>query len=456
MKADAAYELRLYDQTLLAFSFANTLFGREIVLLDFDADAENLMPLGLSLSGDGIYRWLEGRTLPKNRRYARELCKRLNVSLNDTEALYRVGLGLSLNDSYWVVPEGFDGSFDEFNLYENGFSEALAAVAYCGIGDVEARERRVGLTPELTTSGNLPKAWRIVDGVRRLYKSSSKGYYPGEPLSEALISDLASSMGMNSTAYWLDCWEEQRCSVCDNFATKDVSYVPFVVASGFDTFVGAAAFFAELGKASFETFADMVVLDSLVCNTDRHYSNFGVLRDNRTGDVFSIAPIFDNGRGLFPNAAEVSLQDLIREAELSSPVLSGIASFFELAERIIGDTQKEKLSRLQPIEIEKYPAEFAKRIKAINEFVLQRRDALLELPCVNRAVLFEGLRNANPMRIDYLPGTFRAQDLDNFGVSANTCKDDCISDTFIRMHASADSFARERGHERTHRCHPER
>ena len=444
MRADATYELRLYDQTLLTFRFVNTRFGREIELLEHDDDAQHLMPLGLSLSGDGVYRWMEGRALPTNRRYARELCDQLGVALNDTEALYRASLGLSLNDSYWVVPEGFDGSFDEMNLFENGFSEVLAAVAYCGIGDADVRGRRTGLTPELTTSGNLPKAWRIVDGQRRLYKSSTKGFYPGEPLSEALVSDLAASMGLNSAEYWLDSWEGVRCSVCDNFATKDVSYVPFVVASGFDTFVGAAAFFASLGLESFETFADMAVLDALVCNTDRHYSNFGVLRDNETGGVLSIAPIFDNGRALFPNAAEASLQDFLREAELSSPVLGGTAGFIELAGRLMGDGQKEKLSRMRPLEVEKYPHEFASRIAAINEFVAQRRDALLELPCVDRGMLLESLRNAKPTRVDYLPGTLRAQDLSNLPKGKVCSKSASISDTFARMRSSAKSVEESR------------
>ena len=42
--------------------------------------------------------------------------------------------GLSLNDSYWVVPSDFSGTFKEYNLYENRFSEVLSLVAYTGVG----------------------------------------------------------------------------------------------------------------------------------------------------------------------------------------------------------------------------------------------------------------------------------------------------------------------------------
>lgn len=54
--------------------------------------------------------------------------------------------GLSLNDSYWVVPNGFCGNFADYNLYENRFSEMLALVAYTGDG---GSRRAFSTSPEL-------------------------------------------------------------------------------------------------------------------------------------------------------------------------------------------------------------------------------------------------------------------------------------------------------------------
>ena len=42
--------------------------------------------------------------------------------------------GLSLNDSYWVVEEEDNGTFAKNNLYENPFSNVLAALAFTGYG----------------------------------------------------------------------------------------------------------------------------------------------------------------------------------------------------------------------------------------------------------------------------------------------------------------------------------
>ena len=108
-----------------------------------------------------------------------EILKTLGLSRNDTKGIIDVCKGLSLNDSYWVVPESFEGTFSQYNLYENRFSEILALVAYTGAGG----SRQVFTTsPELTTGGMLPKAWRYVedDGIY-LYKGGHDWYVQCRP-----------------------------------------------------------------------------------------------------------------------------------------------------------------------------------------------------------------------------------------------------------------------------------
>ena len=39
----------------------------------------------------------------------------------------------------------------------------------------------------------------------------------------------------------------------------------------------------------------MLVFDAVILNEDRHFGNFGVLRDNHTGKIIAPAPVFDNG-----------------------------------------------------------------------------------------------------------------------------------------------------------------
>ena len=44
---------------------------------------------------------------------------------------------------------------------------------------------------------------------------------------------------------------------------------------------------------------DMLILDALIFNTDRHFGNFGFLVDNKTNQIVAPAPLFDHGNSLF-------------------------------------------------------------------------------------------------------------------------------------------------------------
>ena len=47
-----------------------------------------------------------------------------------------------------------------------------------------------------------------------------------------------------------------------------------------------------------DKFNDMIVIDFIVENWDRHFSNFGFVINNDTQEIIEFAPIFDNGYSL--------------------------------------------------------------------------------------------------------------------------------------------------------------
>ena len=63
----------------------------------------------------------------------------------------------------------------------------------------------------------------------------------------------------------------------------------------------------------------MMVFDALIYNTDRHLTNFGVLRNSRTGELLDMAPVFDNGRSLFFNLAFDQVDSFPNEAQFVLP-----------------------------------------------------------------------------------------------------------------------------------------
>ena len=160
------YSLRIYDTELMRFSMEKQgLSGLVAEILYTNEEQAHLLPLDMERTGEGVIHWLERRVIPKNRAFVDEILKTLGLSHNDTKGIIDVCKGLSLNDSYWVVPEGFEGGFSQYNLYENRFSEILALVAYTGAG---GSRQAFTTSPELTTGGMLPKAWRYQTYVLHL------------------------------------------------------------------------------------------------------------------------------------------------------------------------------------------------------------------------------------------------------------------------------------------------
>jgi len=218
MYKDNAYELRLYDTALITFTLDERgIEGLVSEIIEVNNEKRKLFPLDLTLTGEGVVKWLENRIIPKNRAFVDEILKSLNLSVGNTKGIIDVCKGLSLNDSYWIVPQGFNGAFAQYNLYENRFSEILSLVAYTGVWQSHGA---FTTSPELTTNGMLPKAWRLIEGDGiYLYKGGSSGAANTgqEPYSEYYACQIASAIGLNAVTYDLENWKGILALKCKLF-----------------------------------------------------------------------------------------------------------------------------------------------------------------------------------------------------------------------------------------------
>ena len=375
------YELRLYDTPLLTFSMQERgIEGLVAEVLAVDEGRQKLLPLELTLSGEGIVRWLEQRVIPKNRAFVEEILKSLNLSSGNTKGIIDVCKGLSLNDSYWLTPQGFGGAFAQYNLYENRFSEMLSLVAYTGIGQSQG-----GLTtsPELTTGGMLPKAWRFVEGEGIfLYKGGSSGAANTgqEPYSEFYACQIAQAMGLNAVSYGLENWKGILASKCKLFTDIDTAYIPAgrIVRRG--GLKACLDHYGALGRDFAENIRSMLVFDAVIYNTDRHFGNFGLLRDNHSGAVIAPAPLYDHGLSLFNFAMKDDFGQLDAYAATRFPAYSNV-TFESICAEVMGKTQKRQLSRLIGFQFARHPAlnwpEY--RLCAIEEHLQKRLRQLMTL-----------------------------------------------------------------------------
>ena len=348
------YELRLYDRTLLSFSLASDPAIGYTAQVNNIGEQRSLFPLDLELTGDGVLKWLEHRVIPKNRAFVEEILRSFGLVTGDTKGIMDVCKGLSLNDSYWVVPEGFEGKFSDYNLYENRFSEILSLVAYTGVTQSDAA---FSTSPEFTTNGMLPKAWRFLEneGIF-LYKGGTSGFANTgkEPYCEYYASQVAATMNLDAVHYDLDNWKGILASKCKLFTDIGTAFIPIgrIVRSG-----GLAAVikhYDERGGIYADAIRDMLVFDALIYNEDRHFGNFGLLRDNHTGEIVAPAPIFDNGISLFNLAMPDDYANLDDYAKTRSPVYPG-TTFDGICQSFMEARQVEKLRKMLTFSFTRHP-----------------------------------------------------------------------------------------------------
>ena len=340
------FSLKLFDKKLLVFEYYNTsFFGEKCDVLWIDKDNMILLPIGMQLSDNGILSWLSHRVIPKNREFVETILARMGLSSNDTMGIIKICKGLSLNDSYWVVEDGFDGKFDDYNLYENNFSRTLALIAYTGYGSVTAK----GFTssPEFTTSGMLKKCWRRIGGKIYLYKGGTSGAANAgnEPYSEYYAAQIAEKMGIKHVCYNLKKWKGMIASVCELFTNKNTAYVPiykFIDKNG--ALQDVVTFLRSCSKEIYDDFVDMLIFDALIYNTDRHFGNFGLLVDSRTNEIIGFAPVFDNGMSLFNFAMDEDLKDLDKYSKTRYPAFG--KSYEDVVKTFITDRQRAQLRKI--------------------------------------------------------------------------------------------------------------
>lgn len=373
------YVLKLFDLPLVKFSVVEDIATPILEILWVNEEKRHLLPLDLVPTAEGVAKWVCCRAIPKNRAFVRSFLAKCNLNLNRPMSIISICKGLSLNDSYWVVEEGFDGTYDQYNLYENRFSRILGLIAFAGYGS--SVRTSLDSSPEFTTNGMLPKCWRRVDGRIKLYKGGTTGASNtgNEPYSEFYAAQVAKAMDIDAVAYGLSKWQGLLCSTCELFTDKEHAYMPVgrMVARG--GFTAVFDFYASLGEEYVEALRDMLVFDAIVCNTDRHFGNFGFIVESRTNRIVRPAPLFDHGNSLFNYAGQEFMQsaDMLQQY-VSTLVPCVYDDFIAVAKKHMTSRNREQLRHLLSFRFKRHPFyNLPKEWLALMEEQIHKRAQLL-------------------------------------------------------------------------------
>lgn len=247
-----------------------------------------------------LNEWWSDRSIPASRSGVREALEALNIP--NTKMLLSRCYGLSLSDQYWIKPQDSEIEWKNINFFDNPFSE--------DIGDVLMGKPKKELdfdfsSPDNTSDGYLRKRWKIINGKRCLVKSGSPPFVQ-QPFNEVIASIIMRVLNIQHVDYTLIWNDEIPYSVCEDFITPDTELVSAWRVmqtvkkdnntSIYQHYVGCCE---KLGIADIrQKLNEMIVVDYLIANEDRHQNNFGLLRNAETLEWLGTAPIFDSGSSL--------------------------------------------------------------------------------------------------------------------------------------------------------------
>ena len=294
---------------------------------------KNHVPVGVS---DDIQFWWDSRLIPKNR----NIFKHSKV---DISSLLAASYGFNLSDQYWLRPEHSDMTWDKGNFYTNSFDEDIGKY----IAGKSARKfgHMSSDSPDLFSNGEQDKRWTIFRDKRVLIKYGQPPFYE-QPFNEVLASWLCRRLGFPYISYSFiskGSVNPEIYSVCPCFVDKDTEFVP----AGFIQYVQkkekSDSFYKHILKCCKKLgmpdidgikkfLAQMMLLDYIMANTDRHFGNFGFIRNAETLEWQGPAPIFDTGNSMF---YDYPTSDLRKSVALMENVPS----------KCFARTQKEQLRR---------------------------------------------------------------------------------------------------------------
>ncbi len=289
----------VYDEDASEFSSVGTIY--DLARAPFGLTS----PRGSRVSLRELTSWWAHRSIPLSRQGMEE--KLASLGVVDPSRIPFKSLGLSLSDQYWLRPEGESIAWDSVNFFTNHFGELET-------GDWLSQ---VGLrSPDNTSEGQLPKRWTKENDAPMLLKGG--GSLNQEPYNEVVATELFSRVLREDEYVPYEIGElssGEKISRCANFLTDEEEYIPamqVLKAKARDNSRDDFRHFLEccqrLGVHDAElSLAKMIVCDDILGNTDRHWRNFGLIRNVNTLE-YRMAPLFDTGNSMWIHLSEEALQ----------------------------------------------------------------------------------------------------------------------------------------------------
>lgn len=248
---------------------------------------DNLLPVIMLNKNAGSFEaWLQTRVIDTHRTNSRQVRRRLSVRTEVPKEIVIRARAVSITDNYWLKWNDENITYGEIR---SRLSDGLNTVALYG-NVLESNFSDLDISPELTNIGSFEKCWKLIDGNWYMIK---KGSYK-ENFVEVLVSRIALAFGFEAVEY--ETIEEGKLVKCRDFTNNgEVDFESmYSFVRDYWEIDDSIRIIEELGYI--DEFLNIVFIDAICYNIDRHTFNFGILR--RDGEPIGLAPNFDNNLAL--------------------------------------------------------------------------------------------------------------------------------------------------------------
>jgi hypothetical protein len=307
-------------------NFIYTLKHKNIDVADITIDSSGLLkeintvyseehiPPGIIqdnyINTSNLNAWWKYRGIPSNREYYDVALSILKVKTS-SELLLNC-YGLSLTDHYWVKPKESNATWEAVNFYDNSFSNDIGAVFFREKNKIDT----MASSPDSALKGRLVKRWEIRNNKRILVKGGSdlsktdfdSNYV--EPYNEVLASMIAEKINVPHIKYDLEYKDNKPYSLCYNFTDNNTEFISDMEMFNSEPWAAMkndrySHFYIVCKNNDIKNAIDfmnrMLLFDYLILNIDRHWDNFGFLRDSESLKDISFGPLFDSGTSFWYN-----------------------------------------------------------------------------------------------------------------------------------------------------------
>lgn len=262
----------------------------------------SILPYGF----ENIADWAEDRKKFSCAKDARKFFRDIGI-LNNADYIEATHC-VSLHDTFWLKRAGSKLRWKDVSPFRHNYSDVISTYALEGV-KLEKPDKSY-FSPVMSTNGSFPHTWKYCgENKIKFIKASGKYGLAGtmvgiEPFAEYFASQIAEYLGFRHVKYTLrkhirhdgdiDIVTECPCYTNEEFGSVSAATL------GLEDYEQVIDTSRNLGDVSYKTCLDMLFLDSLLMNTDRHMGNIEFIMRNSTLELVGIAPIFDNNMSMMP------------------------------------------------------------------------------------------------------------------------------------------------------------